>query len=449
MERGVKIRHVPKGSPFFKAGLRQGDVVTSINGEDVSDELDFRFFAADNFLELSVRRGDTSIGLQVIREEGSFLGVDIQEKPINICKNRCIFCFIDQMPPGLRSGLYIKDEDFKHSFLNGNYVTLSSATRKDLEKVARLGISPIFVSVHATETSVRNKMLRNSKAPPIMDQLNFLKQNGIAFHSQIVVCKGYNDGEVLIRTLDDLFSFREYLLSVAVVPVGLTRFRKFALEPVNSQCARWICEKVEQISLEHCRNDGFRKLFLADEFFIKAGLKIPPVKYYEDYPQIENGVGLVRQLLEQWKSCKSKLNSGKSEIPATRKTLILTSVSAFPFWQKMAGEAMKKYLLSDIDVVAVNNNYFGETVTVAGLLTARDVISTIRRESRTSNYKQIFVPSVMFNFSGYTLDGFSMQRMRKATGLNVIAAETPEDIFCKTNSKKKVIYGRTTACKVK
>ena len=151
--------------------MRSGDVVTSINGEEVSDELDFRFFAADYFLEIAVRRGAANSKIKVVREEGSFLDVDIQERPINICKNRCIFCFIDQMPPGLRSGLYIKDEDFKYSFLNGNYVTLSSATQKDLEKVARLGISPLFISVHATETDVRNKMLRNSKAPPVMDQL--------------------------------------------------------------------------------------------------------------------------------------------------------------------------------------------------------------------------------------------------------------------------------------
>ncbi|NLL13967.1 MAG: DUF512 domain-containing protein [Fibrobacter sp.] len=436
MINGVKVRHVPKESCFYKAGLRSGDVVTSINGEEVSDELDFRFFAADYFLEIAVRRGAANSKIKVVREEGSFLDVDIQERPINICKNRCIFCFIDQMPPGLRSGLYIKDEDFKYSFLNGNYVTLSSATQKDLEKVARLGISPLFISVHATETDVRNKMLRNSKAPPVMDQLNFLKDNGIVFHTQIVVCKGYNDGDVLLRTLEDLFSFEESLLSIAVVPVGLTKYRKFPLEQVDSQCAEWICNKVEQISSSHLQKDGFRKLFLADEFFIKAGLKIPTAKYYEDYPQIENGVGLVRTLLEQWKTCKSKLNSGKSLITLRKKTLLLTSVSAFPYLQKIISEAEKKYGLTDMDIVAVKNDYFGETVTVAGLLTAKDIMHTIKEESKNKKYGQVIIPSVMFNFCGYTLDGFSLQRICKATGFNIRTAETPEEIFCVKKVKK-------------
>lgn len=439
MIKGAKVTHVPKESPFYKAGLRSGDVVTSINGEEVSDELDFRFFAADCLLELSVHRGAADVKIKVFREEGNFLDVDIEERPINICKNRCIFCFIDQMPPGLRSGLYIKDEDFKYSFLNGNYVTLSSATQKDLEKVARLGISPLFISVHATQTDVRNKMLRNSKAPPVMDQLNFLKDNGVSFHTQIVVCKGYNDGDVLLRTLEDLFNLNQNLLSIAVVPVGLTRYRKFALEPVDSQCAGWICNNVEQMSLEHLQEDGFRKLFLADEFFIKAGFKIPPAKYYEDYPQIENGVGLIRMLLEQWKTCKSKLNSGKSLVPALRKTLLLTSVSAFPYLQKIIGEAGKKYGLTDMDIVTVKNNYFGETVTVAGLLTAKDVISTIKRESKNKKYAQIIIPAVMFNFGGYTLDGFSLQRICKATGFNIRTAESPEDIFC-AKKGKRIIY---------
>ncbi len=439
MIRGVKIRHVPKESPFYRAGLRSGDVVNSINGEEVSDELDFKFFAADCLLELSVCRGAASFEIIVIREEGCFLDVDIEERPINTCKNRCIFCFIDQMPPGLRSGLYIKDEDFKYSFLNGNYVTLSSASKKDLEKVARLGISPLFISVHATDTGVRNKMLRNSKAPPVMDQLDFLRDNGIAFHTQIVVCKGHNDGDVLLRTLENLFTFNENLLSIAVVPVGLTRYRKLILEQVNSDSAGWICSKVEQMSLEHLHKDGFRKLFLADEFFIKAGLKIPPSKYYEDYPQIENGVGLIRTLLEQWKSYKNKLNSGKTQVASQRNTLLLTSVSAYPYLKKITSEAEKKYGLSDMDVVAVKNEFFGETVTVAGLLTAKDIISTIKRESKNKKYEQVIVPEVMFNFGGYTLDGFSLQRIRKNTGFNIRTAKSPEDIFC-VKKRKKVIY---------
>ena len=236
--------------------------------------------------------------------------------------------------------------------------------------------------VHATETAIRNRMLRNSKAPPVMDQLNF-KNNDIAFHTQIVVCS-YNDGDVLLR-IWRIFTFNQYLPSIAVVPVGLTRYRKFPLEPVDAQSAGWICSKVEKISMENLHKDGFRKLFLADEFFIKAGQKIPPAKYYEDYPQIENGVGLIRMFLEQWKTCKSNLRSGRSQIATCPKTLLLTSVSAFPYLKRIVSEAEKKYGLSDTDIVAVKNDYFSETVTVAGLLTAKDVISTIKRETKNKN----------------------------------------------------------------
>lgn len=429
MISGVKIKFIPKESSFFRAGLRSGDFVTHINGEPITDELDFRFFAAVDLLDLSLRRDTRNLSIRVERDEGSFLDVDLYENPINCCKNRCIFCFIDQMPPGLRSGLYIKDEDFKHSFFNGNYVTLSSATKKDLERVAKLGISPLYISVHATDTAVRNKMLRNSKAPAIMSQLEFLRDSGVSFHTQIVVCKGYNDGEILMKTIDDLFSFRELLLSIAVVPVGLTRFRKFPLNPVDMNCAQWICGEVEKISTQHAARDGIRKLFLADEFFIKANISIPQRKYYEDYPQIENGIGLVRQLLEEWKSCKRKLKSGKLHIDKNQKSLAVTSVSAYPFLESIIGDAKTQYPEFNMDLTAAANHYFGETVTVAGLLTAKDVIGAIKKESKLKQYKQIFLPSVMFNYEGYTLDGFSLDRIKKTTGLNIRIAESLYDLF--------------------
>jgi NifB/MoaA-like Fe-S oxidoreductase len=171
MIHGVKIRHLLKSSPFFKAGLRPGDVIVDINGEDISDELDFRFAAAADFLGITFARDDRQLQAEVHRDEGSFIDLEFYESPINRCTNRCIFCFIDQMPKGLRQGLYIKDEDFKHSFFNGNYVTLSGASHKDLEKVSRLGISPLYISVHATDQAVRSVMLGNKKAPPIMEQL--------------------------------------------------------------------------------------------------------------------------------------------------------------------------------------------------------------------------------------------------------------------------------------
>ena len=203
------VRSLPAASVLYKAGLRKRDIVHSVNGERVVDELDFTFHAATRFLRLGILRGSRPRTIAAERKQGGFLAVDFYQKPTRRCANRCIFCFIDQMPPGLRSALYIKDEDLSHSFLNGNYVTLSNATPASLSTIAAMGLSPIFISVHATDPLVRLKMLGIKKAAPIMEQLLFLKTNGISFHTQIVVCPGFNDGAILAHTIKDLFSIRE------------------------------------------------------------------------------------------------------------------------------------------------------------------------------------------------------------------------------------------------
>lgn len=429
MDYGVKIKSITDDSFFYRAGLRRNDVVTHIDGQRITDELDFRFYAAADLFNMALVRGTKNLELIVQRVEGSFLDVEFFEKPINLCKNRCIFCFIDQMPPGLRSSLYIKDEDFKHSFFNGNYVTLSSATKTDLQRVAMLGISPLFISVHATDTSVRNKMLRNSKAPPILEQLLFLKESGVSFHTQIVVCKGYNDGDVLLKTIKDLFSFGQSLMSIAVVPVGLTIFRKFPLNGIDSDTAQWVCNEINKISEVQKDKDGFRKLFLADEFFIKAGMKIPGRDYYEEYPQLENGIGLVRQMLDKWAACKRKIKSGKIKLKSMHPSLVVTSVSAFAFIDRIIKDAKAICPDLDINVVAVVNRFFGETVTVAGLLTAKDIIRTIKYEIKTNHPQKIYLPSVMFNYQGYTIDGYSFDRIKKILDMDIRVVESVEDFF--------------------
>lgn len=429
---GLKVKKLSAESPFFLSGIRKGDILVSIDGQQISDELDFHFFSANYSFEIEIVRNSQHRQMQIIREEGSFSGIEFFDNPINRCHNKCIFCFIDQMPRGLRSGLYIKDEDFKHSFLNGNYVTLTSATQSDLEKIVQIGLSPLYISVHATETYVRNKMLQNKRAPDVMNQLSYLKQNGIAFHTQIVLCPGYNDGEVLRKTIKDLFSLSNSLLSIAVVPVGLTNHRKLPLQPVTNQIAAAICKDLSEISERHLTKDGIRRLFIADEFFIKADLPIPPEKYYEEYPQIENGVGLVRKLLEEWRQYKKKFKSVKFKPTAgKKKILIITSLSAAPFLRKIVQEAQKCNSLYpfEFEVVAVINHYFGEMVTVAGLLTAKDVIKNIKEKLKISNYETVILPRVMFNYAGFTLDGFSQKRISQLTDVTIKVVDTIETLF--------------------
>lgn len=430
MTCGIKIRSISKKSPFFSSGLRKGDRIVQINGEKICDDLDFMFYSAEEFLDIIAEKNGKTSQFFVQREEGCFNELEFDELPINTCKNRCIFCFIDQMPPGLRKGLYIKDEDLRHSFLNGNYVTLSSASSDDLEKVVKIGISPLFISVHATDTEIRNRMLRNNKAPSILDQLKFLEGSGIRFHAQIVLCPGYNDGKVLKKTISDLFNFRNSLLSVAVVPVGLTRFRKFKIQNVTQDIALKVCDEINALSNKYLIRDRVRKLFLADEFFIKADLPVPDHSYYEDYPQIQNGIGLVRQLLDQAVLCKRDAVKTKKNVDKDKK-LVLTSKSAYPFLKRILSEFKNSFSGFNTSVINVENRFFGDSVTVAGLLTAADVIKTLKNLPKKNNYEKIILPSVMFNYAGFTLDGYSAKRLSRKTGYEIKTVDSLEELVFK------------------
>ncbi|MCX7726775.1 MAG: DUF512 domain-containing protein [Chitinispirillaceae bacterium] len=425
----VTVCKIAKNSPFYRAGIRKGDKIFTINGEEIKSELDFFFFSAASSLEIETFRKNTILKFNVNRKEGAPSGIYIEEGPIKRCTNRCIFCFIDQMPKGLRKSLYIKDEDLRLSLLNGNYVTLSSFKKDDLENIARISLSPLYISVHATDNKVRREMLGNSKAPDIMEQLTFLAENGIKFHTQIVVCPNYNDRDVLKKTVIDLLSFDESLLSIAVVPVGLTKFRKNRITPVNSSIAKEICNMIEKIGEKALKRDGIRKVFLADEFFIKAGREIPELSYYEDFPQIENGVGIVRQFLDQWEKAKKRIISlSKLKKMPKKRIIVVTSVLASMFVDKVVKEIISLSKDREIILVPVVNYFFGESVTVAGLLTATDVIKQVKKISKSSHFDEVILPAVMFNYSGFTLDGYSVKRIEKSLGIKTRVVSSVEEI---------------------
>jgi putative radical SAM enzyme (TIGR03279 family) len=437
---GIKIRSLSRTSLFFRAGLRRGDIVVSVNNEKIGDELDFRFHTAAQFLQIEIVRKGIGRVVDAERTPGSFPEIEFYQKVIRRCANRCIFCFIDQMPTGLRRRLYIKDEDLTHSFLNGNYVTLTNARAADLDKIVSLGLSPLFVSVHATDHAVRSQLLGRSNIPPIMEQLRFLKKQGIAFNTQIVVCPGFNDGAVLVRTIRDLVSLGDNLLSIAVVPVGLTKHRKIPLAPVDHKGAVEICEIVGALSDNDAEKNGTRRLFLADEFFLKAGLPIPPRNYYEEYPQIENGVGLIRQLLEAWRVAKREFgrNRKKRKTARPQKLLFMTGVSAFPFVEKIGNDLERIMPGSEVRTIPVVNEFFGSTVTVAGLLSARDVISAARKAVSGKGFDRVLLPGAMFNYAGFTLDGYGPERMAKEIGVPVQVVQSVEELLEeKENSRKE------------
>jgi putative radical SAM enzyme (TIGR03279 family) len=426
---GLLITSVKPGFPAFKAGLRTGDVVVSVDNNRVSDKLEFGFFSAQSETKIVTLRQNVKTVHTMLRPHGSEAGIRFRDAKVMRCGNKCIFCFIDQMPPGLRKSLYVKDEDYRHSFTNGNYITLSRIPEARLRRIAQLGLSPLYISVHATDPAVRNLMLGTKASFDIMGQLRFLEQNDIRVHTQIVVCPGINDKEVLTQTIRDLLSLGEGLLSIAVVPVGLTRHRSIPLAAVTKPDALALCRQIAAISDQRARQEGTRRIFCADELFIKAGLPIPPKKYYEEYPQIENGVGLIRQLLEEWREIKKCLIRQEGVTPLKKASgpwLIITSKSAFGFVKKIFDELHTLRPSLAIDVSEVRNCFFGESVTVAGLMSAADVIRTVKAAG--CGYRYVFLPAVMFNTHGHTLDGYSKQRIEKKLGLRVKVAYALKEV---------------------
>jgi putative radical SAM enzyme (TIGR03279 family) len=398
-----------------------------VNGTPIHDEVDFRFETAQLFSSVVVRRRSGIRAVQLQRSANTEVGVVFADADVACCSNHCVFCFIDQMPPGLRASLYIKDEDTRHSFVNGNYVTLAAMTWPDLDRLCSQGLSPLYVSVHATDAKIRRRMLGNNRIGDIMEQLRFLEKNGIRFHAQIVVCPGINDGAVLKCSITDLCNFASGMLSVAVVPVGLTKFRKRKLLPVDAKEATRICVAVSlQSDRDMHKNRGVRRLFLADELFLLAKLPIPPRRYYGDYPQIENGVGLVRTLLNEWAAIKRNPARALKK-SAKRSVVIVTSESAHPFLARIGSWLSQNISKANIATVAVRNEFFGGGVTVAGLLTARDVIRDVR--GCKPSPETVIIPSVMLNRLGRTLDGYSVKRIGKSLGARVTAAATIDEII--------------------
>ena len=428
-KKGLTIKAVQPRLPAFRAGLRKGDRIVAVGGEPVADELEFRFFSAQSEARIRYIRNRSPRVVTLLRREGQELGIRFGEPPILKCANKCLFCFIDQMPKGLRRSLYIKDEDYRYSFTNGNYITLSRAPERHLRRIVQLGLSPLYISVHATVPGVRKMLLGNPSARDIMGQLRFLENGGIRFHAQIVVCPGINDGAVLKKTITDLLSLKKGLLSVAVVPVGLTRHRARPLTPVTERDARRLCREVGRINDAHVNADGDKAVFCADELFIKARRAIPGKSYYGTFPQIENGVGLVRLLLDEWKVIKRRFSRRGGIKPPARpgRYLIVTSLSASSYLRAVARELTCILPSIELDVAVVRNLFFGETVTVAGLMTARDTVPTIRLAG--PGYQCVFLPDAMFNAGGYTLDGYSPRRIERRVSARVKVVASLDEVM--------------------
>lgn len=412
VKKGINIISVEKDSIAFAAGIRPGDMLISINDNAISDPIDYRFYEAEEFLKVEIICDGALKEVVIEKEEDEDIGLEFDSMRIKRCPNKCVFCFVDQMPEGCRESLYIKDEDYRFSFLYGSYITLTNITKKDKERIFSQRLSPLYISVHATDNELRRKMLGNKKASDILKEIEELAQHRIFLHTQIVLCPGINDGEYLKKSINDLKGFYPYVSSIAVVPVGQTRHRVNKLTPVDKDYAKKTIMLLTKIKADIKKEIGDDILFIADEFYIKAGMEFPDISGYADFPQIENGVGLVPLFFSDFEEALTKI---KKKPDASRKFIAITGESFAPYL-KGCVDRLKDYGL-DIDVVSVKNNFLGDSVTVAGLLTGQDILRALEN---IDNKRTVLIPSVSLReATDRFLDDMTVEELRNGSGMEV------------------------------
>lgn len=415
----IEIKGVTPGSPADKKGIRAGERLVAVNGHNIRDVLDYRFYVCEKTVtvtldtrEVKIKKGEyDDLGL----EFETYL-MDKQES----CRNKCIFCFIDQNPHGMRESIYFKDDDTRLAFLFGNYVTLTNVPDEELERLVKMHISPVNVSVQATNPRLRQMMLNNRFAGRVLEQMRILADGGIDLNAQIVLCKGVNDGKELERSLRDLESLVPALKSVSVVPVGLTRHRKglYPLEPFTAEECGAVIDQIDVIAKEFEEKHGTRLVFASDEFYLKAKRPLPDVDFYEGFPQLENGVGMITSLIDE---VDAELDwvAEDADTEVTRRLSIATGMAAYETICRQVEKITKIWYNIDCRVYAVRNDFYGENVTVSGLLTGGDIIAQLKDKDLGDT---LLIPRNALRHEGDAfLDGVTVEEMEKALGVKVVA----------------------------
>ena len=417
----VKICGVEKKSPAAKKRIKAGDTLLKINGNEIVDVLDYRFYQGETQLEVTVLRGQKQKVFKIKKREDSELGLTFDSYLMDAqhsCKNKCIFCFIDQLPKGMRDTLYFKDDDSRLSFLFGNYITLTNLTEHEVERIIKMHISPVNISVHTTNPELRCKMMNNRFAGETLGIIKRFDDAGIRLNFQLVLVPGYNDGDELRRSLRDLSCYKN-VECIASVPVGLTKFREglAEIEPFNKQTAAEVISITEEIAKENKQKYGNRLVYAADEFYLKAEIPMPDFKEYGDFPQLDNGVGMWS--LFQHDAAEALANV---EVPSTpRKVTCVTGVAAFPLLKATIDKAASIWHNLECEVVKIENNFFGEKITVAGLITGQDIIAQLKGKP-LGDY--LLIPSNMLRFErDLFLDDVSVEELERQLGVTVKITE--------------------------
>lgn len=401
----VKIQSIQTGTLAEDIGIQPEDILLSINGHAINDELDYMFYQSEGQITLKIKRGERTFTHFFEKGIDEDIGLELSPMKVLKCACNCIFCFVDQIHPDARASLKVKDDDFRLSFFHGNFITLSNLTNKDYERIIEQHLSPLYISVHNTNDTLRQKIMRYKKEIPVMEKLAFLAENGITLHTQIVLIPGWNDGVELERTVFDLSSLYPAVQSVGIVPVGLTKFRKnlTTLRKVNKVQAKEVILQSKKWRAQFQEKYGSGIVSIADEFFLLADLPIPENDYYEGYPQIENGIGLVRDFIDNWDDYSDELIKQHRN----KKLLFVTGVLFFPILKGLIDELNSKED-QKWKVVQVENKFLGKDVTVAGLLAGRDVKRAIQNE----DYDVLLLPDEIFNVDGVTLDNYTIENLK-------------------------------------
>jgi putative radical SAM enzyme (TIGR03279 family) len=433
--RGGVVESLEPGSPAARAGIRVGDVIAAVNGRRLRDVVDYQFYSAGALVELKVYGPDGERSIEILKDEGQSLGITFAQPtfaPIRECNNHCPFCFIDQLPGEMRAGLYIRDDDYRYSFLFGNFVTLTNLNQRDWARLEEQRLSPLYVSVHATDPALRRLLLGNNRAPDILEQLRRLFTLGIEVHAQVVVCPGINDGPALARTVTELANLGPQVLSIGIVPVGLTRTPEEILAGPGASCSRILPSAAELGLRTMTRSEalaivrqttawqrtyrarlGKSLVHASDEVYLLAGRPVPSAKAYDGYPQYENGIGMIRDLLDDWTRTKRRMR-GKTLTGGLSMSVVCGEMIA-PVLARPVCE-WSDLTQTEAEIVPLSNSFFGPRVKVSGLLTARDVIGARCR----FRGDVVVLPEVMLDKTGTrTLDNVTPQELEREVGMPV------------------------------
>ena len=425
------ISYVEPNSYAYEAGLVPGDILEKVNGQIFQDILEYRYLISEPEIEIEVKKTDGSVEIITIENDFCDIGIEFRQGLIDTaqsCKNKCIFCFIDQLPKGMRETVYFKDEDTRLSFLQGNYVTLTNLKDEDIDRLIALHISPINISVHTTNPELRVLMLKNPNASKIYDIMQKFAENNIYMNCQIVLCKNVNDKEHLFKSLDDLTSMYPAVNSISVVPCGLSDHRDglFKIEPFTKEDAAEIISSVSSYQEKLLEKHGSRIVFLSDEFYLKADMPLPEFEHYEDFPQIENGVGLLASFKDEFDFALENID--ESDFPGEKRHVsVATGKAAYGFIKTLASEAENQTDSLKIDVYEIENTVFGKNITVAGLLCGRDIVSQLK--DKDLGDELLISKSTLRSGEDVLLDDMRVGDIAKALNIKVTPTENDGEAF--------------------